>query len=153
MKAESKSSVKPIPEGYHTITPFLIADNAGELIKFIERAFEGKVKFTMKSDEGVIVHSEMFVGNSIIMISDSTEEFKPVKSLFHLYVENADSVFKKAIEAGAESIREPENQFYGDRSGGVKDKWGNQWWISTHIEDVSDEEMKRREEEFRKKKN
>jgi|SRR5690554_4584003 len=152
MQTEPKSVVKKIPEGYHTITPFLIVNNAQEFINFVEKAFNGRLTHMTKSDSGVVIHAEMFIGDSIIMISDGSEEFKPLRTMLHMYVEDADAVYKKAIEAGATSIREPENQFYGDRSGGVMDKWGNQWWISTHIEDVSEEELKRREEEFKKKK-
>src|SRR5690606_41491153 len=104
------------------------------------------------SDCCVFIHALICLGASIIMISYWCEEVKPLRPILHTYVEDADAVYNKAIEAGATSIREPENQFYGDRSGGVMDKWGNQWWISTHIEDVSEEELKRREEEFKKKK-
>jgi PhnB protein len=147
----NKKAVKPIPEGFHTVTPFLLADDAAELIEFIENAFDGKIKYLMKSDDGMVRHSEMIIGNSIIMISNGTELYKSMPSMLHLYVEDVDSVYKNAINAGAESLREPTNEFYGDRSAGVKDKWNNQWWIATHIEDVNDEEMKKREEEFRKK--
>jgi PhnB protein len=146
------NSVKPIPDGFHTVTPFLPADNAAELIEFIQEAFDEKIKYMMKSDDGIVRHSEVRIGDSIVMVSNGTELYKSMPAMFHLYVEDVDAVYDKAIKAGGESLREPTNEFYGDRSVGVKDKWDNQLWIATHVEDVSDEEMKKREEQFRKEK-
>ena len=152
MITKENKSVKPIPDGFHTVTPFLLADNAAELIEFIKKAFDGKIRYMMKSDDGVVRHAEVKVGTSIIMVSNGTELYKSMPCMLHLYVEDVDAVYNKAVKAGGESLREPTNEFYGDRSAGVKDKWGNQWWIATHIEDVDAEEMKKREEEFRKEK-
>jgi PhnB protein len=85
------------------------------------------------------------------MISHGTELYGSGAAMLHLYVENSDAVYQQALKAGGISLREPVNEFYGDRSAGVKDKWGNQWWIATHIEDVGDEEIRKREKEFREK--
>ena len=145
-----KASVKPIPDGYHTVTPFLICNQAYELMLFIEKAFGGKVNYKMDTQDGKVMHATMTIGDSIIMVSDASEHFGPNQTTLHLYVEDVDSVYQQAIKAKGESIREPVDEFYGDRSAGVKDPWGNQWWMATHIEDVDDEEMQRRAEAFEK---
>jgi uncharacterized glyoxalase superfamily protein PhnB len=79
------------------------------------------------------------------MLGDSSPEFEPTRTSIHLYVDDVDSMYRRALEAGGESLREPEDQFYGDRSAGIKDRFGNQWWLATHVEDVSPEEMQRRQ--------
>ena len=145
-----KNGVKPIPDGFHTITPFLICNQAAELMLFIEKAFGGKEHYRMNTCDGKVMHATMTIGDSIIMLSDSSEHFGPNQTTLQLYVENVDEVYRQALKAKGESIREPVDEFYGDRSAGVKDPWGNQWWIATHIEDVEGEELKRRAEEFEK---
>lgn len=147
-----QKSVKPVPEGYHTVTPFLLVEDAEQLIEFIQKAFGGTVNYMMKSDDGKVRHSTVKIGDSLVMISSGTEQFQSMPCMLHLYLEDVDSVYEQALLAGGKSLRKPENQFYGDRSAGIQDKWNNQWWMATHIEDVSDEEMKKREEEFRKEK-
>lgn len=141
--------VQPVPEGYHTITPFLLARNAPGLIDFIKKAFSGKVTFMMKSDDDKIRHSTVKIGDSLVMISSGIQSSEPMPCMLHVYVEDVDSVYKQALEAGGTSLREPEDQFYGDRSAGIEDEWKNQWWIATHIKDISDDEMKNRETGFR----
>lgn len=143
-----EKAVKPVPEGHHTVTPYLLVNNAKKLIEFIKKTFDGTVDYMMKSEDGTIRHSTVKIGDSMVMISGGTEQLHPMPCMLHLYVEDVDSVYKKAIQAGGESLREPEDQFYGDRSAGVQDQWNNQWWIATHIEDVSDEEMKNRLEKI-----
>lgn len=142
-------AVKPIPEGYHTITPYLIVEGADKLIEFIEKVFGGKVTTKVQDDTGRINHAEMKVGDSMLMLAEAGAEWKPTKTMLHLYVEAADETYQKALDAGAEMVREPVDQFYGDRNATVKDAFGNIWGISTHIEDVSDEEIERRLEAFR----
>ena len=139
-------SIKHIPEGYTTITPYLIVDGAEKLIEFIETVFDGEVVMKMPSENGKIAHAEVKIGNSMLMLADSGEEWKPTQAMLHSYVENTDEVFQKALDAGATSIKEPADQFYGDRSSAVKDAFGNFWGISTHLEEVSEEEMQRRME-------
>lgn len=148
-ESTQQKQVEPVPEGYHTVTPFLLVNNAEELIEFIKKAFGGTVDDIMKSDDGSIRHSTVKIGDSLVMISDGTEQFEPMPCMLHLYVEDVDSSYEKALQAGGISLREPEDQFYGDRSAGIQDKWKNQWWLATHIEDVDHDDMKRREEEFR----
>lgn len=145
-----KKEVKPIPEGYHTITPFLLTDNAEELIEFIKGAFNGEVEDLTKSRNGKIRFATVKIGDSLVMISSGTENDIPKPCILHLYVEDMDSVYEQAVSAGGESLREPANEFYGDRLAAIKDDWGNQWWIATHIEDISGEEMEKRKKEFRK---
>lgn len=145
-------AVKPIPEGYHSVIPYLIVDGCERLIEFMKQAFgatEGHPPF--KGPDGKIGHAEMRVGDSAVWMSDSRAEFPAMPTMLTLYVEDVDATFKRAVLAGGTALREPSNQFYGDRTGGVKDPLGNQWWITTHIEDVSPEEMERRQEEFKKK--
>lgn len=151
-KTESKNpkskSVKSIPEGFHTVTPFLTVNGATRLIDFITKAFDGQVTSLMKGDDGKIMHATVKIGDSTIMISDATEKFRPMPTMLYLYVENVDSVYQKAIGVKGVSLREPTDEFYGDRSAGIEDAWSNQWWIATHIEDVSAEEMEKRKAKF-----
>ena len=141
-------AVKPIPDGYHTVTPYLIVDRAAELIDFTKRAFGAEEMFRMPGPGGAIMHAEIRIGDSVVMLSDASTENPSTSTMIHLYVEDVDAVYQRAVEAGASSLREPENQFYGDRSGGVKDAFGNQWWLATHVEDVSPEELQRRQDEL-----
>ncbi len=143
-ESTQQKQVEPVPEGYHTVTPFLLVNNAEELIEFIKKAFGGTVDDMMKSDDGSIRHSTVKIGDSLVMISDGTKQYEPMPCMLHLYVEDVDSVYEKAVQAGGISLREPEDQFYGDRSAGIQDKWKNQWWLATHIEDLDDDEMKRK---------
>jgi PhnB protein len=139
-------AVKPIPEGYHTVTPYVIVNGAGALIDFARQAFGAEELFRMPGQGGAIMHGEIRIGDSVVMLSDGSPEQPPTSTMLHLYVEDVDAVYRRALDAGASSLREPTNEFYGDRSAGVRDSFGNQWWIATHVEDVSPEELKRRHE-------
>jgi len=143
-------TVKPVPEGYHTLTAFIVARQAASLIEFLKRSFDAKENSVHKTPEGKIMHAELQIGDSRLMLSDETDQYPALPAMIYMYSEDVDTAYKKAIEAGGTSLRQPTDEFYGDRSCGVKDPSGNQWWIATHIEDVSSEEMKRREEEWRK---
>jgi len=137
-------AVKPVPEGFHTVVPYLTVDDASALTNFIERAFDAKVTYCMKDDDGNVRHAEAKIGDSTIMIGQARDEWKSRPGMLVLYVPDCDSLYKKALAAGATVVREMADQPYGDRSGGVQDSQGNQWWISTHVEDVSQEETERR---------
>jgi PhnB protein len=143
-------AVKPIPEGYHSVTPYLVVPGASKLIDFLKQAFEAEETERVASPDGTIMHAEVRICDSIIMMGDAMGEFNPMPGMIYLYVNDTDATYQRALRAGATSMREPKNQFYGNREAGVKDELGNIWWIATHIEDVSPEELKRRAETFMK---
>ena len=129
-------TVKPMREGFHTIIPYLIVQEAARLIDFVKEAFEATEHFRGTGSAGGI-HAEVQIGDSMIMIGgDGAWSGEPSPATLYLYVDDVDAVYKRALQAGATSIMEPVNQPYGDRLGGVKDTFGNTWYISTHIEDV-----------------
>jgi PhnB protein len=133
----------PIPPGYATVTPFLCVADAAKLIDFLKQAFAAEVTFRMDRPDGAVAHAEVKIGDSKVMIGQPAPG-QETRAMLHLYVPDTDAVYARAMAAGATSIREPADQFYGDRSGGVRDISGNQWWIATHVEDVTPEEMERR---------
>jgi PhnB protein len=137
--------VNPKPEDYHTVTPYLIVPGAAEFIEFTKQAFAAQERERFPTPDGKIMHAEVKIGDSIVMLSDSSAEFEPTRSSIHLYVDDVDSIYERALQAGGESLREPADQFYGDRSAGIKDRFGNQWWLATHVEDVSPDEMQKRQ--------
>ena len=139
-----KPGVKPIPEGMPTVTPYLIVDGAAKVAAFLQKAFLAREKYRFAGEDGRIHHAEFWIGDSPVMLSDAGGPWKPMPATINLYVEDCDAVYKRAIEAGGKSLRAPETQFYGDRSAGVEDPCGNNWWMSTHVEDVSPEEIERR---------
>lgn len=140
-------SVKPIPEGYHTITPYLTVNDGKAALDFYHRAFGAVILLNMPGSDGRLMHAEFKIGDSIVMMSDEFPEMgaRSPKSLggrssgLMLYVEDVDAFIAKAVAAGATLVRPIANQFYGDRSGGLEDPFGHSWNIATHVEDVSDE--------------
>jgi PhnB protein len=145
-------AVKPIPEAYHTVTPYLIIEGAAEAIEFYKQAFGAKELFRFPAPEGKIGHAEIKVGDSPIMLADAYPDmgYKGPKSLggspvsLMIYVENVDTVFNQAVQAGATVKEAVSDKFYGDRIGSLIDPFGHVWHVSTHKEDVSFEEMERR---------
>jgi PhnB protein len=137
--------VSPIPEGHHTVTPYLLVEDAHGLLDFVQRAFGAEVLSTSETPDGLVQHAEFQLGDSRVMVGGASGEWPPMPVMLHLYVDDVDGLYRRALEAGAESVREPADMFYGDRSGGVRDPFGNQWWIATHVEDVTPEEMARRQ--------
>jgi PhnB protein len=145
-------AAQAVPEGYQTLTPYLSVDDAAAAIDFYQRAFGATERGRMDGPDGKIAHAELAIGDSIVMLADPFPQFqaKPPKELggtsigLFLYVENVDEVFRQAVEAGATSTMEPEDQFWGDRFGTVTDPFGHQWQIATHVEDVPPEEMEER---------
>jgi PhnB protein len=146
--------VKPIPENYHRVTPYLIVDGAADAIEFYKKVFGAAEKMRMPAPGGKIGHAEIEIGDSTIMLADAVAEMghKSPKALggspvsLVLYVENVDDTVERAVQAGAKLVRAVDNQFYGDRTGGIKDPFGHDWYVATHIEDVSQDEMRRRME-------
>ena len=135
---------KPVPDGYRTVTPYLTVRGVARLLEFVQKAFDATVTFQMPGPGGAVAHAEFKVGDSMVMAGEPRGESVPRPGMIYLYVPDADATYRKALDAGAEVVMPMTNQFYGDRSGGVTDPCGNQWWIATHVEDVSMEEMKRR---------
>lgn len=146
------SNVKPIPKGYHSVTPYLIVKGAAKAIEFYKQAFGATETFRMPQPDGKIGHAELKIGDSTIMLADEFPErnVRGPESLggspvmIHLYIDDVDTVAKRAVASGAKEIRPVQNQFYGDRSGMFADPFGHQWNISTHVEDLSPEEIGKR---------
>jgi uncharacterized glyoxalase superfamily protein PhnB len=143
------TKVNPIPEGYHAVTPVLTVQGAAMLIDFLKQAYDAKETYRLDGPNGTVMHAEVKIGNSIV-VGEATDQWKPMPATVALYVEDTDGWYQRALRAGATSVREPSNQFYGDRSAGVNDLSGNHWWIHTHIEDVPPEEIKKRADVWRK---
>jgi PhnB protein len=135
--------VRPIPKGYGSITPSLIQQNAAQTIDFCRKAFGAKVRMRMDGPGGKIMHAEIEVGDSVIMLNDAMQEPAQPAGLF-LYVPDVDKAFAKAVKAGATALMAPQDMFWGDRFGRVQDPSGNKWGIATHREDVTPKEMKKR---------
>lgn len=143
--------VKPIPDGYHSIQPYLMIDGAAKALEFYKKAFSATERLSMKQPDGRIGHAEIQIGDSIIMMADENpgiQAFAPAHyggspvSLL-IYTKDCDALYKQAIAAGAKSVREPADQFYGDRMASVEDPFGYTWHIATHIKDVSKEELEK----------
>lgn len=135
--------LKNPPDGYHTLTPQTIVEDATATIDFLVDVFGAEVK-EVYENEGFVQHSELRIGDSLVMVASASEDFPAFPFMMNVYVDDADATFTRAVEKGATALREPADQFYGDRTGGVRDSQGNQWWISTHLEDVPEDEIRRR---------
>ncbi|MBA3423789.1 MAG: VOC family protein [Actinobacteria bacterium] len=149
------ASVKPIPDGYPQVTPYLCVDGAAAAIDFYSAVFGAAERARMPAPEGKIGHAELEIGDSVIMLADEFPEMniRGPKSIggtpvtLSVYVEDVDGVVERAVEAGAKALRPVEDQFYGDRSGQFEDPFGHRWNVATHIEDVSEEDMAKRASE------
>jgi PhnB protein len=147
---------QPVPEGYHTITPYLAVDDASAAIDFYQRALRAKERARMSGPGGSVMHAELEIGDSLVMLSDPFPQAstRPPKELggtsvsIFVYVKDIDALYKQAVDAGATSLMEPDDMFWGDRFGSVQDPFGHTWTIATHVEDVSPEEMEKRSQEF-----
>ncbi len=143
------ADVKPIPEGYHSLTPYLVINGAAEAMEYYKKAF-GAVELFRMEHGGKIGHAEMKIGDSPLMLADASEQFKGVKDLggtpvsLMIYVEDVDAIYPQAIAAGGTEMKPLQDQFYGDRSGTLTDPFGHVWTIATHKEDVTPEEMDKR---------
>ena len=148
-------ATKPIPEGYHTVTPYLAVDDAAEAIAYYTKAFGAKERSRMEAPDGSIGHAELEIGDSLVMLSDpfpqtttrTPKELGGTTATVFLYVEDVDAVVKRAVDAGATVTMEVADQFWGDRFGAITDPFGHSWSIATHVEDVPPDEMARRAEE------
>jgi PhnB protein len=148
-------ATKPIPEGYHTVTPYLAVDDAAEAIEYYTKAFGAKERSRMEAPDGSIGHAELEIGDSLVMLSDpfpqattrTPKELGGTTATVFLYVDDVDAVVKRAVDAGATVTMEVADQFWGDRFGAITDPFGHSWSIATHVEDVPPDEMARRAEE------
>ena len=146
------ANVKPIPEGYPEITPYLAVDGANEAIDFYTTVFGARERMRMQGPGGKVGHAELEIGNSLIMLADEFPDMgnRGPKTIggtpvtISIYVEDVDDVFDRAVAEGATEIRPVENQFYGDRSGQLEDPFGHRWSVATHVEDVPSDEMEKR---------
>jgi len=143
-------AVKPVPEGYHTLTPFLTVRDAARAIEFYKQAFGAQERGVAKDPNGKVMHAELKIGDSIIMLSDEYPEFGSLSPQsiggsgmgLHIYLDGVDAAFDRAVKAGAEVEMPVMDQFWGDRYGKLKDPFGHKWSIGTHIKDLSQDEMK-----------
>ena len=140
-------AVKPVPDGYHTVTPYVISSDAEQTLTFLQKAFGAKPNEVMRAPDGSIGHADVTLGDSHIMLSQANAQHPAMPSGIYLYVPDTDATYRAALAAGATSTMEPADQFYGDRNAGVKDAQGNVWWIGTHVEDVAPPELERRAKE------
>ena len=148
--------VKPVPDSYPTLSPYLIVTDGAAAIAFYERVFGARLRMRLPGPQGKVGHAELEVGPAVIMLADEHPEMgarspatiggSPV--FLHLYVENVDEVVQRAAEAGAKVVRPVETKFYGDRAGMIADPFGHVWSIGTHVEDISPEEIERRAAEL-----
>ena len=139
---------KPIPDGFHAVTPYLFAEAASQLIEFISAAFDGEVIFRQTRPDGAIMHATMRMGDSMLMLADATAQFGPMPTSIYLYVPDCDAVYDSALNSGGVSVFPIMTLPSGERYGGVKDPCGNIWWVATHVEDVPPDEQERRWKEF-----
>jgi PhnB protein len=142
--AKASNSVKPIPDGYHTVTPYLIVNGVPRLLDFLQQAFGATELTRAPRPDGSIMHAEVAIGDSRVMMGEPPPSSPSMPGCVHLYVVDTDALYHLALQAGATSLREPTDQFYGDRMAGVQDPLGNHWWIATHTEDVPPAELARR---------
>jgi PhnB protein len=148
----SKGKVKPVPDGYHSATPYLIVDGAAKALDFYKQVFGATERMRMPGPGGKVGHAEIDIGDSVIMLADEHPEmgargpraFGGAAVSLHLYVPDVDATVKKAVAAGAKLLRPVEDKFYGDRMGTIEDPFGHHWHVSTHQEDVPPDEMARR---------
>ncbi|HKN01093.1 MAG TPA: VOC family protein [Candidatus Binataceae bacterium] len=136
-------AVKPVPDGYHTVTPFLNVKGTAKLIDFLKEALGAEEVMRMPGPGGVVMHAEVSIGNSRLMLSEAMQT-APSASSFYLYVNDVDALYKRAVGAGASSQSAPTDQFWGDRMATIKDPFGNTWSLATHKEDPSPEEIAKR---------
>jgi PhnB protein len=136
-------AAKPIPDGFHTVTPALVVDGAAKLIDFLKAVFGAEELRRMRGPGNTVMHAEVRIGDSIVMLGDAAHEPRMPGRLY-VYLRDVDAAYRRALEAGATSLTEPTDMFYGDRAARVRDPFGNVWGIATHVEDVPAEELARR---------
>jgi PhnB protein len=120
-------------EGYTNVSPYLVVSDAEKQIDFLKRVFNAPEKLRHADPQGRVIHAEVAIGDSTVMIGGANEQFKPRQNMCYVYLDDVDAVYRRALEAGAKPVAEPEDKPYGDRTAGFDDAWGNTWWIGTPI--------------------
>jgi PhnB protein len=138
------SKIHYIPEGYHTVTPYFVVADGPAFLGFLQRVFDAQERSVFKDPAGRIMHAELHLGDSVVEFGEANSQWPPMRLNLHVYVPDTDATYRRAMEAGAKSLRDPRDEFYGERSAGIEDPAGNIWWLATRIEDVAPEEMERR---------
>lgn len=143
-KSDKVKKVRPVPEGYHTVTPFIIVKGAAQLLDFTREAFGAKELARVPSEDGTLGHAETKIGDAVVMMFDSKPGWPDTPSFLRLYVDDCEATYQQALKANATSVTEPTDMPWGDRVCRVKDPLGNLWWIMTRMENVSQEEIEKR---------
>jgi PhnB protein len=133
-----------VPDGYHTVIPYLVVPGVAQVLDFMREVFGGQEIERMAQPDGRIMHAEVRIGDSVVMLGEPQEAGKAMPGMLYVYVADTDAAYRRALAAGAVSLQEPADQFYGHRTAGVQDAAGNQWWIATPVENLSTEELERR---------
>jgi PhnB protein len=141
-----------VPEGFHTVTPYFVVNDAAAFLEFLKRAFGATEQFRMPGPDGSIMHAQTQVGSSKLMLGSAGPGHNAMPMMMYLYVPDADAAYAKAVAGGGTSLHAPRDEFYGDRAGAVKDPFGNSWWIATHKEDLTHDQIAARAEAAFKKK-
>jgi PhnB protein len=141
--AKADDGIRPVPKGYHVVAPWIISRDTARLLDFVKEAFGAEEIARVLNEDGTIGHAEFRIGDSIVMAFDAREGWPDTPGFFRLYVEDGDAVYRRALEAGAVSVTEMTDLFFGDRVGRVRDPQGNIWWIQTRVEEVGPEEMEK----------
>jgi PhnB protein len=136
--------VKTVPDGYNTVMPFLVVNDVNAVMDFLKKTVNAQVKMNMPGPDGKPMHAEMTIGESVIMMGQACAEHKPFPAMLYIYLDDVDAAYKRALSCGATSMKEPADQFYGDRTCMVRDSFGNEWCFATHKEDLSEKELKER---------
>ncbi|WP_066367173.1 VOC family protein [Herbidospora mongoliensis] len=137
-------TVKAVPDGYSTVTPWIISTDTAKLMEYVKEAFDAEEIVRLVGDDGVIGHAEVRIGDSMVMMFDAKPDWPPTPGFLRLYVPDADAVHRQAVAAGGTSVTDVTHLLFGDRVGRVRDPLGNLWWIQTRIEDVTAEQMQQR---------
>ena len=149
-------AAKAIPQGYHTVTPSIVVAGAAEAIDFYKKAFGAEERMRFPGPDGKLMHAEISVGDSVIMLGDempeqggrSPKSYGGTPVSFFVYKDNVDAAWKRAVDAGAREIMPLQDMFWGDRTGCVEDPFGHRWWLAQHVQDLTPEELQRKAEEF-----
>jgi uncharacterized glyoxalase superfamily protein PhnB len=144
MNVKTKPEVRPVPEDYGSVTPYIVVRGAAQFLDFLKAAFGAVERGRVYNEDGTIGHAEVWIGDSVVMMFDAKETWPPTPSFLTLYVEDCDAVHQRALKAGATSVTELSTNAWGDRGSRIRDPFGNIWWIQTHIEDVAEEEIMKR---------